>query len=81
VETQAPVMIFEVLGSLGGVVAFSGAVWVIVRAIARNVQATEENTKATQGLSAEMREMRTVVNGHGERIASLEGWRSGKDTG
>lgn len=71
-------MVYEVLGSLGGVVAFIGAIWVIVRAIMRNVSATEDNTTATQNLSGEMRELRTVVNGHGERIARLEGWRAGR---
>jgi hypothetical protein len=71
-------VVYEVLGSLGGVVAFIGAIWVIVRSILRNVTATEENTKATNNLAGEMRELRTIVNGHGERIARLEGWRSGK---
>jgi hypothetical protein len=71
-------VIFEILGSLGGIVAFIGAVWVVVRAIARNVRATEDNTKATDGLASEMRDLRGVVNGHGERIATLEGWRAGR---
>lgn len=74
---EVPV-VFEILGSLGGIVAFVGAVWVIVRAILRNVSATEDNTKATSELSHEMRELRTIVNGHGERIAALEGWKAGK---
>ena len=71
-------MIWTIFGSLGGIVTVIGAVWFIVRAILRNVSATEDNTQATNSLSTEMRELRTIVNGHGERIATLEGWRAGR---
>lgn len=69
-----------ILSSLGGVAVFAGAVWAIVRAIARQVRATEDNTSALKTL-AETQQKQTekldgvviVVNQHGERIARLEG--------
>jgi hypothetical protein len=57
-----------ILGSLGGITAFLGAVWVVVRAVVRQSAATRDNTAAVEQLSSQLRD-------YGERIARLEGAR------
>ena len=68
-------MIWTVLGALGGIVAFLGAVAVVVRAIARQIRTTDRNTQAVNDLTREITALKTVFNGHETRISRLEGWR------
>lgn len=62
-----------VAGALGGFAVFSGAVWTIVRSIARQVSATTDNTTALKALSSKLDQIDGTVAQHGERIARLEG--------
>lgn len=66
----------EILGSLGGIVAFCVAVWAIIRAILKQVTATENNTKATNtnteaidALKTKVGDLERTVNVQAERIA------------
>jgi len=70
-------MIFAVLGSLGGIVAFAGAMWVIIRAVFRNINAVEDNTDAVKKLTERMDKHDGMFMSYGERIARLEGRRDG----
>lgn len=65
--------VLGILGALGGLSAFAGAVAVIGRSIVRQVHATEDNTKALQELSGKLGRIDATVGQHGERIARLEG--------
>lgn len=65
-----------ILGSLGGVAAFMTAIVLVIRAIARQVSSTEDNTKATNDAAAEIKalkeavsDLRNMVNVQAERIA------------
>lgn len=60
-----------VLGSLGGIVAFCTAVIVLAKGIFQQIQATKENTKATQDLSSDMINLTTKVNQHDQDLAIL----------
>jgi hypothetical protein len=60
-------------GALGGFVAFGLAVATIVRAIARMVSATTDNTAALSELSKKLEGLDNRVDQQGERIARLEG--------
>ncbi len=65
-------MIFAILGSLGGVVAFLGAIAVIVRAISRQVGATESNTKALLDLKATVQKLDSTVDDQNVRLVRVE---------
>lgn len=64
-----------VLASLGGVASIGAATYAIVRAVIRQVHATEDNTKALDRLTAKVDTLDNKVDSHGERIARLEGLR------
>jgi len=66
-------MVFAVLGSLGGVVAFCGAMWVVVRAVFKNINAVEDNTDAVKKLTERLDKHDDLFVSQGERIARLEG--------
>lgn len=66
-------MFIQILGALGGVVAFIGAVWIIVRAVFNQSNVTKENTMAVQELNRTVRELSAELHRQGERIARLEG--------
>lgn len=68
-------MVLAILGALGGAAVFATAVAAVIRAVFKNVKAVEDNTEATRELSEGLGELRGIVNGHGERIARLEGFR------
>jgi len=72
-----------ILASLGGVVAFLGMLFVIVKSVFRQVNATEDNTKALNELSEQIKGMADQLNDHETRISVVErtGWpRSGRNT-
>lgn len=57
-----------ILGALGGGVVFVGAVWTVLRASFRQINAIEDNTKAVNRLTDELGD-------HETRISRLEGAR------
>jgi hypothetical protein len=61
-----------VLSSLGGVLAFAGVIFTIIRTVFKEVGAIEDNTKATQANTLKLTEMTEKINGHDTRIAVLE---------
>jgi hypothetical protein len=62
-----------VLGSLGGIAAIIAAVWVIVRAIFRQVHATEDATAAINRLGVKVDRLEGTLSDLRERVARLEG--------
>lgn len=58
-----------ILGSLGGLVAFVGAVFIVFRVFDRNVVATENNTKAIEKLNQ-------TIPLIGDRVSKLEIWQA-----
>lgn len=62
-----------VVASLGGVLALVGAMVTVVRAIFRQVQATEELTRAVRDLRVSMNRNEERISALGERLARLEG--------
>lgn len=67
------ITVFTVLGALGGLVAFGAAVFTVVRAIFRQVGATEDNTSALRDMRGALDRLDTAVRTQGERISALEG--------
>jgi hypothetical protein len=66
--------VLAILGSLGGVVIFVGAIWAIIRAGLRQVSATEDNTKATKDNTAAIEGLKTKV-GELDRTVAIQGER------
>jgi hypothetical protein len=66
------------LGALGGLVAFVAGVWALLRGIFRNIGATQDNTRALRAVRDQLEQLGQTVNGHGERIARLEGGRGAR---
>lgn len=62
-----------VVASLGGVLALVGAMVTVVRAIFRQVAATEELTRAVRDLRVSMNRNEERISALGERLARLEG--------
>lgn len=62
-----------VLGALGGVVAFLGSVWAVLRGIFKQIDATQDNTAAVNRLIERMDRADTRLNEHDVKIARLEG--------
>lgn len=62
-----------VVASLGGVLALVGAMVTVVRAIFRQVAATEELTRAVRDLRLSMNRNEERISALGERLARLEG--------
>ena len=64
----------EILGSLGGIVAFGVAVIAIIKAILRQVSATESNTEATKDNTAAIEALKDKT-GNLERIVDVQAER------
>lgn len=64
-------------GGLGGIVVFVGAVWAIVRGLFKQVNATDDNTKALRELARQLKDLTTTVDSHSTDIAWLKG-RAGR---
>jgi hypothetical protein len=62
-----------ILGGLGGLVVFVGAVFTVIRGIFRQVGATEANTKALTELSGQIKGTDHRLGDHETRISRLEG--------
>jgi hypothetical protein len=60
------------IGGISGIVVLLSAIVVIGRGIFRQVNATEENTRALQGLSEKMVHMETMYQNHETRLTVLE---------
>lgn len=65
-------MVLGILGAIGGVAAFGGGVWVLVKGIFRIVSSTEDNTDAIKNLTAEVQKIGTRINGVEVRLAVVE---------
>lgn len=65
-------MIFTILGSLGGVTAFIGGVFIIVRGVVHQTQVTRDNTAALDRLTRTIEKLDGVVDDHTTRIVRLE---------
>lgn len=63
----------EILGSLGGLVAFVVAVVAVFRGVFGQVQATRDLTAAVRELRMAITQLDGKVDGHAERISRLEG--------
>lgn len=61
-----------ILGSLGGIVAFIGGVWVIARGLFKLVASTDDNTTVLQELSGKMDAITFRVNNAETDIAVLK---------
>lgn len=61
-----------ILTSLGSIIAFLTVVTIIVRAIFRIVNATEDNTEAVKNSTKSINEILTRLNRHESRLAVLE---------
>jgi hypothetical protein len=68
-------LLLSVLASLGGLVTFCGAVWIIVKSVFAQTNATKQNTNALNELSKKLEGLDIKVDNNTERIATLEGWR------
>lgn len=66
-------IIFPILGSLGGVVAFATAIYVILKAAFAQTQATKENTKAIQNLTSRMDTLSNDMSETRQDVAYLKG--------
>jgi hypothetical protein len=64
-----------ILGSLGGIAAFFGAFGVVVRAIFRQVSATEDNTAALNRLEVTVTKLDTQQGDLAHRVTVLEARR------
>lgn len=71
--------VLATLGALGGLAVFATAVWAVIRAILRQVTATENNTSATDrnttaigALEAKVASLDTTVAIQGQRITAQE---------
>ena len=65
-------MILAILGSLGGVVAFTAGIWIIARAIIRQADAVRDNTDALKANTEAIDKLDKRVDQHDVRIAILE---------
>lgn len=62
-----------VLGALGGAAAFLGALFVVIRAVFKEVSAIDNNTTALNALRASVDSLDVRLTEQGERISRLEG--------
>jgi hypothetical protein len=67
--------VLAVLAALGGGVVFIGAVVAVIRAIFKQISATNANTAATQELSKQLGSVNGRLDNHETRISHLEGSR------
>ena len=68
-------MIEGLLSAVGGGIIFLGAVVGILMGVFRMTRATEDNTKALDRLSQNVKELFATQNGHERRLSILEDWR------
>lgn len=61
-----------ILSSLGGIVAFLGLVGLIIRAIFRQINATEDNTTAVRNLTRQVEALNTKVGELEKKVIILE---------
>lgn len=66
-------VIIEAISALGGLVAFIGAIVLIVRSIFRLVDSNDDNTIAVKTLTNEVKELNQHCQDMDRRIARLEG--------
>lgn len=66
-------MIFAVLGSLGGVVAFAGAIYVVLRGAFEQSRAVKDNTRAIDALTRQLNTMAEDLADTREDVAFLKG--------
>lgn len=64
-----------ILAALGGIVVFLGAVVAVIRAIFKQIGATNANTAAVRELSLQMGSVNGRLDNHETRISHLEGSR------
>lgn len=68
-----------IMGALGGLTAFAGLIWVVVRATAGRVRSIDDNTAAVRALTTKLDGLASTVSDQGTRLARLEGsrgWRA-----
>lgn len=61
-----------IISSLGGITAFITVVAIVIRAIFRIVNTTEENTEAVKANTRAINEILGRLNGHDTRLGILE---------
>lgn len=61
-----------ILSSLGGIVSFVGGIFLVVRAILKNVNATKENTAALENLIKTVTILKESDDNQNIRLAVLE---------
>lgn len=61
-----------IISSLGGIVAFLGLVGLIIRAIFRQINATEDNTTAVRNLTRQVEALNTKVGELEKKVIILE---------
>jgi uncharacterized protein YybS (DUF2232 family) len=62
----------EILGSLGGIVAFVTAVFLIIRAIFKQINAIDDNTTEIRETRDQVTKMAEKISDHDVRIHILE---------
>ena len=62
----------SILGALGGLAVFLGAMWAVIRGIFRQVNATDKNTMALNELSGKINSLDGTITNHEHRITVLE---------
>lgn len=67
--------VLAIFGAVGGLGVFGGAAWAIIRAIFRQIGATEANTDALNRLSGKVDSLDGTVDDLRIRVARLEGGR------
>jgi hypothetical protein len=65
-------MVWQVLGSVGGIVALLTAVWLILRGIFKWISATEANTEALKELTKIVAKSDERLDNHETRLVVLE---------
>lgn len=63
---------YAILGSVGGIVAFLTAIVIIGRGIFKQVDATEDNTRALKEMTAKVDQLFDKYNDHETRLRVLE---------
>lgn len=71
-------IILTVLGSLGGLIAFASAIYVVLRGAFSQAQAIKDNTEAIKGLTDQMGKMWEDQHDIREDVAYLKGRARGE---
>lgn len=69
------------LSALGGIVAFLGGLYAVVRGISKQINATEANTTALGRVEEQLKASNGRVDDHEKRISWLEGAMNEQDRG